>query len=217
MSGFPAVVLVVGSDAPRRESYWSALEEAGFWVAEAACVEDVVRDIADLRPDVVITNRSRTAPRGHRSAFVRAIKPALAASAVPLILIEDPDVAAEPLPELGALDARLVKPVSPVALRNAVERARAAARAVRRRGQAARTASGRDSRRSRPHAAMRATGHTEAGHTDAARRCPACGRPVVWVERNTVDGVEYDYFQWCEGRCGLYCLEVATGQWLKLA
>jgi hypothetical protein len=46
--------------------------------------------------------------------------------------------------------------------------------------------------------------------------CPSCGKALDWIERGRLDGVEYDYYHWCESGCGLYCYERRAETWIKL-
>lgn len=208
----PPIVLVVDlEDDTPDASYEAALEEAGYWVARSSSAEAAVGDILDLRPDVVISDLSSAG--SETEALVRTLKTTSAVRAVPLVIVQRADAVVEPLPELDAIDARLAKPVSPPALRNVVERVLVASRAVRRRRKLHRAVSPAVAELSTVDEAR----PPERETTSTERECPACGRLLEWVERRIVGGVEYDYFRWCQGGCGLYCFGVPTAQWLKLA
>lgn len=175
-SGIPPIVLVVGLQEPGDGAYRVALEEAGFWVAQAASPEDAVRDIVDLRPDVVIA--ALTAGR--------TLEAHPAMDAIPLIVLEDDEA------------------VPPPKLRDGIERALAGTRESSRRPAAAGQAAWKPVARRRER--------VRDAHT-----CPVCASPLVWADRRTVGGIEYDYYRWCATGCGLYCFDRATDEWLKLA
>lgn len=212
MSGIPPIVLVVGLQDARAGACFAALEESGFWIALSASVSDAVRDIADLRPDVVIADLSTPPFDQEPETFVRALKTAIGRAAVPLVVVERARSAREPTAD-GAVDARLAKPLSPCALKNAVDGVLAASRAARRNAKA----QGSVSLEVAEPAPVDEPKPPERSADPRARRCPGCGRRLVWKERASLNGIQYDYFSWCESGCGLYCVNVTTGQWLKLA
>ena len=214
MDGVPPIVLVVGfQDGVPDDSYVDVLEQGGFWVARSDSLGAAIRDIADLQPDAVITDVTATAGDPGVAAIVRTLKATSATAAVPLIVVEPVESAPTPVGDLGTLGARLAAPLSPLALRHAVERQIAASRAARRRAHA-------DTPAVIAAAKPAGSGDAPLRRSDsepAARPCPSCSRLLAWTERATVDGIAYDYFRWCESGCGLFCFDVASGQSLKLA
>ena len=55
------------------------------------------------------------------------------------------------------------------------------------------------------------------GSERAPRHCPACSRPLAFIENGRIGGVWYEYFHWCSGGCGLYCFDCDAGRFVKLA
>jgi hypothetical protein len=51
----------------------------------------------------------------------------------------------------------------------------------------------------------------------SSRTCPQCEKPLDWLERRPLNGVQYDYYRWCERGCGLYCYDLNASNWIKLA
>lgn len=213
MNGVPPIVLFVGMSEKRGGSHTEALEAAGFWVARSASPADVADDIIDLRPDVVIADVSDAEREAGADALVQTLTSTAATRGVPLVVVDRAAAAERPRPEMGAVHVSLPAPVSPPALRDAVERVLAAARAGRD-GAAGDRSVDEIVASPKPDVGL-APAQPESG--SRAHRCPSCAGALVWVERSTVAGAEYDYFQWCGSGCGLYCLAVATAQWVKLA
>jgi hypothetical protein len=51
----------------------------------------------------------------------------------------------------------------------------------------------------------------------ARRLCPSCGKPLEWIERNSIEQREFDYYHRCLSGCGLYCYDLGARAWIKLA
>jgi PleD family two-component response regulator len=202
-AGVPPVVLLVGLQNARDPSYCAALTEAGFWVAESASLQDALRDIVDLRPDVVIADLTTNTTERQPQEFVRTLKANPATGAVPVVVLEDAADAQRPLRELGPLDMRVPKPVSPPALRSRVDHVLAASRGLR--------------QRVAQSPAVHQSNRLERTTESLVRTCPSCAGRLVWADRSVLGAIEYDYFRWCASGCGLYCFDRAAQQWLKLA
>ena len=198
--GVPPIVLLVMVQDARREAYVAVLERAGFWVASSGSLRGAVREIVDLRPDVVVAGISAQDRENEEGALSHALEASFPSRAVPLLFLENED---------GA---------SAEAVLQAIERAIAT------------------SCQERPCAMNNGTPHSEvltksdiafdteeskpAIHASASSlpgACPACERPLVWTERAELDGIEYDYYDWCPNGCGLFCFDVARVSWVKLA
>lgn len=172
----PRIVLLVTLQESRGGSYAAALEAAGFWVAQSESAEDAVRDIVDLQPDVVVADET----------VGRTLEAHSAMSAIPLVLVPEPE------------------PLSPPCLRHRVERALAARRVAPQRSDP-------------PARTISAAVESPEDVRQMPRTCPVCAWPLVWAERGSLGGVEYDYYRWCVNGCGLYCLDLSRDQWVKLA
>lgn len=210
----PSIVVFVSPAQRNGEPYRAALDAAGFWIADSHSWQEAVRDVVDIRPDIVIADLASQLPTGDVREFVRLVKQDCATRAVPLVLLEEASESQRPPLELDA-DVRLSKPCSPETLLNSVAHALAASRELRSR-------SGTSSARSavsleEPSIARQEPKPSRRSTQSGTRTCPTCDRPLSWVDRRTVDGVEYDYYDWCASGCGLYCFDLQTDSPVKLA
>jgi CheY-like chemotaxis protein len=212
----PPIVLLVDDDKDTVDMYSAFLEGHGLWVASATTPDEAVEAADELHPNVVVTDLSFNGrPAG--TAILDTLHDNPSTAAIPVILLTGR--AAEEIPEETRREAALVltKPVLPDTLLERLEQvlahsARLRARSSRVRGETKRLVekSGRLLDRSE-----RLKDVLEPG----GRPCPACGSRLEWLERGSVQGVEYDYYRWCANGCGLYCYE-RGGQgrkWIKLA
>lgn len=112
-------------------------------------------------------------------------------------------------------DVLLIKPVMPEVLLLRVRELIARSRELRHRSGAACQKGHQLSERSTQ---LRERALATADCVDVkGRRCPGCQRMLEWIERGTIDGIEYDYYRWCGQGCGLYCFNRRARCWLKLA
>lgn len=66
----PPIILFVSAQHAGNGSHVAALEEAGFWVAESRSLEDALRDIVDLRPDLIVAGLTANTLDRHSQEFV---------------------------------------------------------------------------------------------------------------------------------------------------
>ena len=210
----PPIVLFVSRREETTEPYYAALQNAGFWLARSGSLPDALQNIRDLHPDIVIADlRSEQLHREGRE-FVRELKANFEKKTVPLVVLEEAIDGERPPLELDASDVRLRKPMSTQTFLNGVAQVLAASRERRSRAVAAadRVAAPRSDSAVVPEA--RQAPKRVARST--MRTCPACGDRLTWVDRGTIDGVEYDYYDWCASGCGLYCFDIEMGNAVKL-
>jgi len=215
LNEIPPIVLLVGADSDAREMYTVLLESSGFWVAAAAEPDTALPSIAELRPNLVLTDLGAGADVSARALeFVHTVKSDEAAQGIPVLLLSART--AEELPDTcEEADALLLKPVMPDVLLLRVRELIAKSRDLRERADAAREKSHQLTEES---VRLIERSAADAERVDLRnRRCPGCRRMLEWIERGTVGGTEYDYYRWCTQGCGLYCFNRRNGAWLKLA
>jgi DNA-binding response OmpR family regulator len=215
LNELPPIVLLVGDDPDAREMYTVLLESSGFWVAAAAEPDTAFSSIAELRPNLILTDLGARADDSARMLeFVHTVKSDQTAQGIPVLMVSAR--AGEELPETSEeADGLLLKPVLPEVLLLRVRELIAKSRDLRARAEAARQKGHRLAEHS---ARLIERSGANAERVDLQnRRCPGCGRKLEWIERGTIGGIEYDYFRWCTHGCGLYCFNRRNGAWLKLA
>jgi DNA-binding response OmpR family regulator len=215
LNEIPPIVLLVGTDQDAREMFTVLLESSGFWVASAAEPDTALPSVAELRPNLILTDLGAGADGSARALeFVHTVKTDEAAHGIPVLLLSART--ADELPDTcEEADALLLKPVMPEVLLSRIRELIAKSRDLRERADAAREKGHRLTERS-----MRLLERSAANAESVDlrnRRCPGCRRRLEWMERATVGGTEYDYYRWCTHGCGLYCFDRRNGAWLKLA
>jgi DNA-binding NtrC family response regulator len=212
----PPIVLLMDDDRDTLDMYSTHFERQGLWVASATSCANAMSAAAELKPDLIVTDMGAGAGQ-KGAAIVDAIRHDALLNETPIIVLtgSDPDS----LPGRTVQDASivLVKPVVPDALLSQIRLLLAKGRELRLRSGSAREKTERLVRKSAD--LMEHAGRIADTIDKAARTCPSCGKPLEWLERGTVAGVEYDYFRWCDNGCGLYCYQrsaPADRRWVKL-
>ena len=210
----PPIILLVEDDADTRDMYSLFLESSGMWVATAPHPRAASEMTIELKPDLIITDLEFGGER-RGLQLAHDIKRNPDTAHVPVVLLSGRT--APELPSGGRADADvfLLKPVVPDELLIHVRTLLRRSRELRARNSAALSrAAGLMQRSNELMAKARAI---ETRVNVRERRCPACVQPLQWVETGRIDGVEYDYYHWCDRGCGLYCYDRAGSRWVKLA
>lgn len=201
----PSIVLFVSKQGDSLATYSAFFEASGLWVATAADPAEALEAVQELKPDLVITEEFDEAELD----FVHALKTTRETRAIPVILLSR-----RPLPKVlraarEQADMCLEKPVLPDAL---LQKGRALIGQAR-----ARRDAGPDAGERTGPAARAVEVVDPAAPADQVRHCPGCTKPLDFVERGRLYGIEYDYYHWCPQGCGLYCYDRSARAWVKLA
>jgi CheY-like chemotaxis protein len=213
-AGFPPIVLLVEDDRDTLEMYSTFFEMSGVWVAQSTAPREALGSVAELRPDLIITDVGFSgSPAG--ADLVHTLKSRPETRDIPVIVLSGRS--SEEIPPATREEAELclVKPVLPDVLlgfaRELIERGHA----LRDRSDEVRTKSALLRDRSN---ALLARGKPQTSDSvPEPRVCPECSTPLIWVERQCLEGIEYDYYRACPTGCGLYCFDRAAGRWVTLA
>jgi len=208
----PSVVLFVDDDADTLDMYSTYFELAGMSVAKSRTPADALLLVADLRPDLVVTDLG-FAGRPDGARLVEALKGAPDTQNVPVIVLSGQSTEHVPAEVLKRADLCLVKAVLPDALLMDVQRLIALSHTLRDRCQRARDRAAELVERDGPMGQASAAG---PGLEAAQRPCPQCGHPLEWIEQGRIGATLYDYFRWCARGCGLYCFDRGADKWMKL-
>ena len=215
LNEIPPIVLLVGDDPDARDMYTALLETSGFWVAAAADADTAFSSVSELRPNLILTDIGGSSDGAGRTLdFVETVKLDEGSHGIPVLMLSTRTAEELPRPPQNA-DALLVKPVLPEVLLLRVRELIATSRQLRDRSDVA---------RQKGHALAQQSARliersiANAERVDVRnRRCPDCRRMLEWIDRGTIGAIEYDYYGWCAGGCGLYCLNRGNGAWIKLA
>jgi two-component system cell cycle response regulator DivK len=194
--GVPPIILFVDDDRDTLDLYGGYFEEHGLWVVRATDPDEALEVAVDLNPNLVVADLGfADQPLGIE--LVAQLKGDQQLQMTPLIVLSGRSQDELQESRRRGADMVLPKPCSPQALLDRVQHLLIASRD--RREQAPYTIE------CRPHP------------PSLRFRCPACGLFLEWIERSTLDGQEYDYFEWCKSGCGLYCYNRETQRWIKVA
>jgi DNA-binding response OmpR family regulator len=208
------IILLVEDDPDTRDMYSLFLESKGMWVATAADPAAAATAVAELRPDLIVTDVGFNG-RALGLEFAHAVRHAEATAHVPIVLLTGH--APDQMPATARTDADLllVKPVLPDDLALHIGALLQRSRAVRARNEAAVARAAVLVEKSKGLLAK--SQEIDERMKAKTRPCPVCERKLDWVETGTIRGVDYDYYHWCEYGCGLYCFERGGQRWIKLA
>ena len=211
-TALPPIVLVVGDDPATRDLYSLVLESSGMWVATASEPVNAVETAIEVRPDVIVTELEfHGAPAGLR--LLEAIRHNPLTADVPVVLLTGRPPEPRASRDHRTTELLLLKPVAPEELvshvTDLVNRSRDRRECSSGATPAAPVAHRSDGILARPR-------DTRAPGDHLLRRCPSCTQPLGWVETGRIDGVEYDYYHWCDSGCGLYCYDRDADRWVKL-
>lgn len=210
----PPIVVLLDDERDILEMYSTYFQGEGVWVASAASAHEGLLAVEELRPDLIITDINFGAePSG--ATFVETLKSRPDTCGIPLIVLTG--LATTELAPHVRKDADLFlrKPVEPKALLLNVERLLESSHALRARSDRARARM--------THLLVRSEdllGRAKklvASSPARAARCPQCLEPLRWSDTGTLDQREYEYYDWCQRGCGLYCFDTATGAAIRLA
>jgi DNA-binding response OmpR family regulator len=210
----PPIVLLLDDEPDILDMYATHFEAEGVWIATGASALEGMTAVEELRPDLIITDIGfGSEPSG--LTFVQALKERADTVRIPLIILSGLPVSDVPPDVRHEADLFLRKPVAPDALLLDVHRVLESASLLADRLSRAR---GRLEH-------LRATSNDLRGRLQHAttipkpptRRCPRCNDLLSWVDRGSIAGREFDYFDWCAGGCGLHCYDLGMKVWLRLA
>jgi len=213
-TSFPPIVLLIDDDVDILEMYKSHFESEGVWIATAKEPTEGLSALHDLRPDIVVSDLGFNGGPDAGIELVRAIKSHEDTSSIPVIVLTGLPAVDLPGTIREGADLFLRKPVSAGGLLAQVRQLldpredvqaqlnQARARAAGLAEQAERLTRAASDRIVTP---------------PKSQRCPKCQHALEWIERSTISGQEYDYFDWCPRGCGLYCFARAVQTWVKLA
>jgi hypothetical protein len=166
----------------------------------------------DVHPDAVVTDLGLPGPHDGVD-LIRELQahPTLGGVGIVAVTGREP----RDVPSLAGvqISALLLKPVSPNALLARVRTAIEQSHELRTRSEAVRQRIPPLLERS---AALRQRSSGVDGET-IQRDCPECGTPLTFIESGELGGVEYEYYQWCRNRCGLYCFNRRARAFERLA
>jgi CheY-like chemotaxis protein len=193
--GVPAIVLLVDDDRDTLELYGGYLEERGLWVVRATDPDEALEVVVELNPNLVVADLGfANQPVGIE--LVAQLKGDQQLQLTPVIVLSGRSQDELQESRRRGADVVLPKPCPPETLFDRVHHLLADSRDQRER-------TGFPTERRAPPVSLRP-------------RCPACGVSLEWIERSTLDGQEYDYFEWCKSGCGLYCFNRDTHRWIKV-
>ena len=213
-AGFPPIVLLVEDDRDTLEMYSTFFELSGVWMAQSTAPREALGSVTELRPDLIITDLGfNGSPAG--ADLVHTLKSRAETRDIPVIVLSGRSTEDIPPATREEAELCLVKPVLPDVLlghaRELIERSRT----LRDRSDAVLTKSAR--LRDRSSALIARAKPQTAGSAPEPRVCPQCSTPLVWLERQRLEGIEYDYYRPCPTGCGLYCFDSAAARWVTLA
>jgi len=213
-SPLPPIVLLLDDERDILEMYSTHFQAEGVWVATAASAHDGMVAVEELRPDLVITDIGfRSEPSG--ATFVEALRDRADTRDIPLIVLSGLPTVELPDHVRHDADLFLRKPVAPDVLLLNVSRLLESSQILRARSARARTAVAHLLAKSEELLARAQPALAKAPLQYA--RCPRCLEPLRWVDAGMVNRRLFEYYDWCERGCGLYCFDAATGTPIRLA
>ena len=209
----PPIVLLLDDERDILEMYATHFQAEGVWVATAASAREGLAAVEELRPDLVITDIGFGA-EASGATFVEALRGRPETRDIPLIVLTG--LLAAELPGHVRQDADLFlrKPVAPDALLLNVTRLLESSKTLRERSNRAR-ARMLDLRAKSADLLGRAKSLVTPAAPRQAR-CPECLEPLRWIDAGVMDGRPFEYYDWCERGCGLYCFDASAGTLVRL-
>jgi CheY-like chemotaxis protein len=205
----PPIVLFVDDDRDTLAMYSGYFESHGLWTVTATDPSEALAVVGELAPNLVVADIGfGDQPLGLE--LVSRVKTDERLAFTPIMVLSG-----RPKEELrqsrsNGADVVLSKPCPPQSLLEQAQHLLTVSRELGARSRAI-TERGRQQRQ-RSDEVM-----ASADRLAPIRRCPKCQAVLEWVERATLEGQEYDYFNWCSNGCGLYCYKPRSQDWLKLA
>jgi DNA-binding response OmpR family regulator len=205
----PPIVLVVDDHSDTVEMYDTLLSAQGYWVARASNASDAFEYAHDVLPDAIVTDLGLPGDMDG-AELIRQLRSDPALCDVPILAITGRDP--RDVPSLAGVKVLglLLKPVAPETLLARVKSALEESASLRSRSAAA-IATIEPLLAKSARLVARSRAQALPVHSDpTTRACPGCGEPLEWIETGTLNGIEYDYYRWCDSHCGLYCFNRAT-------
>lgn len=214
LNSVPPIILLVEDDPDTRDMYSLFLESSGMWVATAADPATAADIVAELKPDLIVTD---VGLREQETAleFMHAVKHDEPTARTPIVMLTGRPASQMPASAREDADLLLLKPVLPDDLLQHIATLVHRSRELRLRNQAARSRAAGLMQKSNDLIARSVEIQSRVDLTD--RRCPTCAHPLRFVETGVMEGVEYDYYQWCARGCGLFCYDRENKRWITLA
>jgi CheY-like chemotaxis protein len=216
----PPIVLAIDADEAMREMYGRLFGPASLWFADPADAHDALAMARDFPPDAIVLDGC--APTAE--TLIDQLRDAQTDSGladVPLIVV------AKAVRQYGdprelRVNAYLRKPVDVETLRREISRlvrpvSAAPSRASEFNGRIADMPPPHNSQSSRASQDRHPLKFPPQREELQSRFCPTCNHPLEWSERRTLNGVTFDYYQWCVHRCGLYCFDHCRGSLVLIA
>ena len=210
----PPIVLVVEDDRDTRDMYEALLNAEGFWVMKVGDALEAFEYAKVFQPDAVLTDLGL--PGAVDGAeLIRDLRADPTFQFTPIIAVTGRQP--RELPSLRGLEisAVLLKPVSPGTLIERLSSAITHSAVLRARSTAALEKI--PVLLQRPRAA---THHSDELRAEDLRQkdrpCPSCSEPLTWIETSRLNGVKYDYYEWCPQGCGLFCFNRSAGAFEQL-
>lgn len=211
----PPIVLIVDDHVDTLEMYSSLLSSEGYWVASATTAQEGIAYAQDVRPDAVVTDLGLPGPRDGVD-LIRELQAHPTLSRIPIVAVtgrEPRDVPSLAGVQIAAL---LLKPVSPRALLGRIAGAIELSRELRARSEHLRERIPALLKRA-DTLLQKSAAIAERTAAWQLRKCPVCSDRLTFIESGVLGGVEYEYYQWCRNRCGLYCFNRRTQTFERLA
>jgi DNA-binding response OmpR family regulator len=204
----PPIVLVVDDHADTVEMYETLLSAQGYWVARATNASDAFEYAHDVLPDAIVTDLGLPGEMDG-AELIRQLRADPTLRDVPILAVTGRDP--RDVPSLSGLKmlGLLLKPVAPETLIARVQMALEHSAALRTRSAAA-VARVEPLLAKSAGLVAQAHQHRRTAESSRTRACPGCGQDLEWIESGALNGIEYDYYRWCAGKCGLYCFNNTT-------
>ena len=212
-SGLPPIILFVCEDAGVLPVYTPPLEHAGMWVASSTKPVEALSAVHELKPDIIVADIDLTEGSAALT-FIGELATSGAALAIPVIAISQAQSEDAPPAVRDRTALWVPKPVLPDVLVANVQQLLVE-------GYATRMRADREQRRLQDLAGRSNSLAPDLREADrlasATRTCPACAQPLEWIENGRIGTVCYDYYHWCASGCGLYCYDLDSHVWVRLA
>jgi CheY-like chemotaxis protein len=210
----PPIVLIVDDHADTLEMYSSLLSSEGYWAATASTAHEAFAYAQDVQPDAVVTDLGLPGPRDGVD-LIRELQAHPTLGQVPIVAVTGREPREVPSLAGVQISALLLKPVSPRALVTRVSAAIQQSHDLRLRSDALRERIPELLKRS--SALLLKSSGRDSSNAGPARECPSCGAQLSFIESGVLSGIEYEYYQWCRNRCGLYCYNRRARAFERLA
>ena len=204
----PPIVLLIDRDPDERDRFVRSLEDAGLWVATSRGPIEALTAVQELNPDIVVADAD-VEDASADAELITVLRRNRDLGRVPFILMTSRPEAPTPA------DSVLIKPVQPSVLVQRTHELLARSQRIRARSRDVVAVGARLVEQS--SRLVDGSARLQDARQERERPCPKCGRALEWVMQDAIGGVNYDYYRWCLGGCGLYCFDRDRLKWIKLA